>query len=74
MFDVRKYSNFVLLHVAVQLLPALFIEDAVFAPLCILASFVKNKVPLRVPSAANACTVVQPWVVGPGDRSYQLRG
>ena len=73
-FDVRKYSNFILLHVAVQLFPALFIEDAVFAPLCILASFVKNKVPMRVLCAANACTVAQPWVVGPANRSYQLRG
>ena len=47
-------------------------EEAVFAPLCILVSFVNNKVPMRAPYAANACTAAQPWVVGPADRSYQL--
>ena len=45
-YGVRKCSNFVLLHVAVQFFPAPFIEEAVFAPLYILASFVKNKVPI----------------------------
>ena len=45
-FDVRRCSNFILLHVAVQFSPAPFIEEAVFAPLYILASFVKNKVPI----------------------------
>ena len=42
-YGVRKCSNFILLHVIV---PASFIEEAIFAPLYILASFVKNKVPL----------------------------
>ena len=42
-FGVRKCSNFILLHVIV---PASFIEEAIFAPLYILASFVKNKVPI----------------------------
>ena len=46
MHGVRKYSDFILLHVAVQFSPAPFIEEAVFAPLYILASFVKNKVPI----------------------------
>ena len=68
MYDVRKCSGFILLHVAVQFsqhhllkrlslphcifLPPLskirypFIEEAIFAPLYILASFVKNKVPI----------------------------
>jgi len=45
-YGVRKGSNFILLHVAVQIsqhhLSAPFIEEAVFAPLYILASFVKN--------------------------------
>ena len=45
-YGVRKCSNFVLLHVAVQFFPAPFIEEAVFAPLNILASFVTNKVPI----------------------------
>ena len=43
-YGVRKCSNFILLHVAVQVFPALFIEQAVLAQLYILASFVKNKV------------------------------
>ena len=58
-FDVRKCCNFFLLHVAVQFL-APFIEEAVFAPLRILVSFVNNKVPMRAPCAANACTAEQP--------------
>ena len=36
-FDVRKCSNFILLHVAVQV-P--LIEETVFSPLYVLASFV----------------------------------
>ena len=40
-YGVRKCSNFILLHVAVQF------SQAVFAPLYILA-FVKNKVPIGV--------------------------
>ena len=43
---VRKCSNFILLHVTVWFFPAPFMEEAVFAPLYILASFVKNKVPV----------------------------
>ena len=51
---VRKCSNFILLHVAV--FPAPFIEEAVFAPLYILASFVKNKVPIESESeVAQSC-------------------
>ena len=46
MYGVRKCSNFILLHVAVQVSPAPFSEEVVFAPLYILASFVKNKVPI----------------------------
>ena len=45
-YGVRKCSNFILLHEAVQFFPAPFIEEAVFVPLHILASFVKNKVPI----------------------------
>ena len=52
---VRKCSNFILLHVAV-VFPAPFIEEAVFAPLYILASFVKNKVPIESESeVAQLC-------------------
>ena len=43
MYGVRKCSNFILLHVAVQFSQ---IEETVFAPLYILVSFVKNKVPI----------------------------
>ena len=47
MYGVRKCSNFVLLHVAsCPVFPAPLIEEADFAPLCILASFVKNKAPI----------------------------
>ena len=42
-YGVRKCPNYILLHIAV-LFPAPLIEEAIFAPLCILASFVKNKV------------------------------
>ena len=48
MYGVRKCSNFFLLHVAGPVFPAPFIEEAVFAPLYILASFIKNKVPIGV--------------------------
>ena len=43
-FGVKKCSNSILLQC--QVIPAPFIEEAVFAPLYILASFVKNKVPI----------------------------
>ena len=45
-YGVRKCSNFILLYVAVQFSqhPSL-IEEAIFSPLYILASFVKDKVP-----------------------------
>ena len=39
-YGVRKYSNFILLHVAVQFFPAPLIEETVFSLLYILASFV----------------------------------
>ena len=46
-YDVRKCSNFILLHVALQFSQHhLFIKEAVFAQLYIPASFVKNKVPV----------------------------
>ena len=45
MYGVRRCSNFILLQVDL-VFPAPFIEEAVFAPLYILASFVKNKVPI----------------------------
>ena len=44
MYGVRKCSNFILLHVTVQVFPAPFIEQAVLAQLYILAFFVKNKI------------------------------
>ena len=45
-YGVRKCSNFILLHVAVQFSQHHFIEEAIFAPLYILVSFVKNKIPI----------------------------
>ena len=44
MYGVKKCSNFILLHVAVQF--SQHTEEAVFAPWYILTSFVKNKVPI----------------------------
>ena len=46
MYGVRKRSKFILLYIAGPVFPAPFTEEAVFAPLYILASFVKNKVPI----------------------------
>ena len=45
-YGVKKCSNIILLQCSGQVFPAPLIEEAVFAPLYILASFVKNKVPL----------------------------
>ena len=47
-YDVRKCSNFILLHIAVQFSQHHFIEKAVFSPLYIPASFVRDKVPIGV--------------------------
>ena len=41
---VRKHSNFHSFTCSCPVFPTPFIEEAVFAPLYILASFVKNKV------------------------------
>ena len=40
---LRRCSNFVLFYIT-TVSPAPLIEEAVFAPLCIFASFVKNKI------------------------------
>ena len=45
-YGVRKCSNFILLHEALHVKEDIFIKEAVFAPLYILASFVKNKIPV----------------------------
>ena len=44
-YGVRKCSNFSLFTCSCAVFKAPLIEEAVFAPLYILASFVKNKVP-----------------------------
>ena len=44
MYGVKKCSNFILLQCSGQVFLAPLIEEAVFTPLYILASFVKNKV------------------------------
>ena len=43
---VRKYY-FILLHIAMQVLPGPLTEETIFSPLYILASFVKDKLPCR---------------------------
>ena len=43
-YGVRKCSNFILFTYSYPVFPIPFIKEAVFAPLYILASFVKNKV------------------------------
>ena len=45
-YGVRNCSNFILLQCSCPVFPAPFIEEPVFAPLYILASFVKTKVPI----------------------------
>ena len=48
-YGVRKCSNFILLHVAVQVSQHhLLKEETIFSPLYILALFVKEKVPVGV--------------------------
>ena len=44
-YDVRKYYSFIFFTGGWPVFPASLIEEAAFAPLYILASFVKNKVP-----------------------------
>ena len=44
-YGIRKCSNFILLHVAIQF-SSTTVEEAVFAPLYTLTSFVKNKLPI----------------------------
>ena len=45
-YGVRKCSNFILLHVAVQFSQHHVLERLFLPPLYIVASFVKNKVPM----------------------------
>ena len=56
-YGVREYSNFILLHVACPVFPAPLIEEAVFSPLYLLASFIKDKVTI--------CAWVYLWVFYP---------
>ena len=42
--DVRKCSNFILLHLSVWFSQHHLIEEIIFSPLYILVTFVKNKV------------------------------
>ena len=58
LYGVRKCYNFILLHVAVQFSQHHLFEEAVFAPLYILASFVKNKVPIDAWVYVWACNLV----------------
>ena len=39
-YDVKEYSDFILLHVAVPF-PSSLTEETIFFPLCILASFIQ---------------------------------
>ena len=45
-YGVKKCSNFIFLQCSCPVFLAPFIEEVVFASLYILASFVKNKVPI----------------------------
>ena len=48
-YGIRKYSSFILLHerkTSCPVFPVMFIEEAVFSPLYIFDSFVKDKLPL----------------------------
>ena len=45
-YSVRKCSNFILLHVAVQFSQHFLLKSLSLPPLYILAPFVKNKVPM----------------------------
>ena len=60
-YGVRECSNFILLHVAVQVSQhhLLNIEEAAFSPFYILASFIKNKVTICVWVYVWAFTPVQ---------------
>jgi len=46
-YGFRKYSNFILLHMATQFSQH-HLYEVIFASLYILASFIKNKVPIDV--------------------------
>ena len=47
MYGIKKCSDFIRMQLCnCPVFPAPLIEEAVFAPLYILASFVKNKVPI----------------------------
>ena len=45
-YGIRKFSKFHSFTCSCSVFPTLFIEEAVFAPLFILVSFVKKKVPM----------------------------
>ena len=45
-YGVRQCSNFIFFTCSFPVFPAPFIEEAVFAPLYVLASYVKNKIPI----------------------------
>ena len=47
-YGVRKCSSFILLQVVDQFFPAPLVKEIVFSPLCILTSFVKDKVSIGV--------------------------
>ena len=47
-YGVRKSSNFILLHIAIQFSPAPLIKKAIFSSVYILASFVKDKMSIGV--------------------------
>ena len=46
-YNVRKCSNFIVLHYSCLVLPASFTEDTVFSPLYVLASLISNKLPIH---------------------------
>ena len=60
-YGVRKCSNYILLHVAIQFSQHHLLKRLFFAPLYILPSFVKNKVPIGAWVYFWALYLV-PWV------------
>ena len=52
-YGVRKCSSFILLQVVDQFFPASLVKEIVVSPLCILASFVKDKV--SISEVAQLC-------------------
>ena len=47
-YGVREFSNYIYIYMSLSVFPALLIEEIVFSPLCILASFIIDKATIGV--------------------------